>query len=241
MWYKYHLGGIFILKRNIIITVVFSLAWFFAITYVICVKNSSKVVVVEKSYELAENVQEKEEITVTETSSENEVEESNEEETETENKNPDIVLTEVTSRSGANIRRENPTVYYEEINLSLTEEEIEIFERIVEAEVGGTNYEGKLAVANVILNRVQSSRFPNTLKEVVFANRQFSPISDGRYYKVKVSETTKQVVQDALNGSRIIGEDAYYFCTPTAPGKGWFETDLRKIEYIAPHNFYGYK
>ena len=122
-----------------------------------------------------------------------------------------------------------------------SEEEIEIFERIVEAEVGGTNYEGKLAVANVILNRVQSSRFPNTLKEVVFANRQFSPISDGRYYTVTVSETTKQVVQDALNGSRMIGEDAYYFCTPTAPGKGWFETDLRKIDYIAPHNFYGYK
>ena len=44
--------------------------------------------------------------------------------------------------------------------------------------------------------------------------------------KVKVSETTKQVVQDALNGSRIVAEDVYYFCTPTAPGRGWFETDL---------------
>lgn len=195
------------------------------------------VVIIEKTYELAENGVE--EVTLFEIA-DSEVEESNDE-TENENKNSELLRSDVTSRSGINTQRENKSVYYEEINLSLTEEEIEIFERIVEAEVGGTNYEGKLAVANVILNRVQSSRFPNTLKEVVFANRQFSPISDGRYYTVTVTETTKQVVQDALNGSRIIDEEALYFCTPTAPGKGWFETDLRKIDYIAPHNFYGYK
>ena len=48
-------------------------------------------------------------------------------------------------------------------------------------------------------------------------------------------------IVDALNGARLIGEDALYFCTPTANGKGWFERALRKIDYIAPHNFYGYK
>ena len=211
-------------------TVVFFVAWFFAMTYAVCVKNNPNVVVVEKSYELAENVQNSEEIDDVETSN-NEIEEIDN----------NSVRGEVTSRSGINVRRENKSVYYEEIDISLTEEEIEIFERIVEAEVGGTNYDGKLAVANVILNRVQSSRFPNTLKEVVFAKKQFSPVSDGRYYTVKVSETTKQVVQDALSGSRIVEEDVYYFCTPTAPGRGWFETDLRKVGYIAPHNFYGYK
>ena len=79
------------------------------------------------------------------------------------------------------------------------------------------------------------------MKDVVFARRQFSPVSDGRYYKVKVSELTKQVIEDALAGYRMVERDVYYFCTPTAPGKGWFETDLRKVGYIAPHNFYGYK
>ena len=195
------------------------------------------VVIIEKTYELAENSVK--EVTLPETT-DSEVEESNDE-TENENKNSELARSSMTSRSGINAQRESKSVYYEEINLNLTEEEIEIFERIVEAEVGGTNYNGKLAVANVILNRVQSSRFPNTLKEVVFAKKQFSPVSDGRYYTVPVTKTTKQVVQDALNGSRIIGEDALYFCTPTAPGRGWCETDLRKIDYIAPHNFYGYK
>jgi len=210
-----------------IITVVFFVAWILVMTYAVCLENNSNVVIIEKSYDLTENIEEQE---------------INDEEVPEKIDESSVVrVAQVTSRSGIEGRREERTVYYEEINLTLTEEEIEIFERIVEAEVGGTNYDGKLAVANVILNRVQSSRFPNTLKEVVFANRQFSPISDGRYYTVTVSETTKQVVRDALAGSRIIGEDAYYFCTPTAPGKGWFETDLRKIDYIEPHNFYGYK
>lgn len=161
-----------------------------------------------------------------------------EEEIEVAEKN---VRTQVTSRSGLNVNRENSKIFYEDISIELTEEEIAIFERIVEAEVTTNNYEGKLAVANVILNRIESERFPNTMKDVVFAKRQFSPISDGRYYKVKVTDLTKEVVQDALLGYRMVERDVYYFCTPTAPGKGWFETDLRKVGYIAPHNFYGYK
>jgi len=146
-----------------------------------------------------------------------------------------------TSRSGSRTAREVNTVYYEDLGINVADNEIEMLERIVQAEAGGSGYDGMLAVANVVLNRVKYERFPNTVTEVIFANRQFTPVSDGRYYTVKVSETAKQVVQDALNGARILEEDALYFCTPTAPGKGWFETDLRKITYIAPHNFYGYK
>lgn len=153
-----------------------------------------------------------------------------------------VTRDQVTSRSGSRVSREEaPTVYYEEIGVNVADDEIEILERIVQAEAGGSGYDGMLAVANVVLNRVKSDRFPNTVTDVVFANRQFTPISDGRYYTVKVSDTAKQVVEDALNGARLIGEDALYFCTPTANGKGWFERALRKIDYIAPHNFYGYK
>ena len=149
--------------------------------------------------------------------------------------------TVATSRSGGHDSRESTPIYYEALNLSISAEEVGILERIVQAEAGGSGYDGMLAVANVVLNRVQSSRFPNTVTDVVFAHRQFTPISDGRYYTVTVSDTCRQVVADALSGARIIGQDALYFCTPTASGKGWFETALRKIDYIAPHNFYGYK
>lgn len=165
-------------------------------------------------------------------------------EVEEENTQAEVAVTrdQVTSRSGSRVNREEaPTVYYEEVGVNVADDEIEILERIVQAEAGGSGYDGMLAVANVVLNRVKSERFPNTVTDVVFANRQFTPISDGRYYTVKVSDTAKQVVEDALNGARLIGEDALYFCTPTANGKGWFERALRKIDYIAPHNFYGYK
>jgi len=146
-----------------------------------------------------------------------------------------------TSRGGSRTdRASSNVVYYEELGIDVADYEIEMLERIVQAEAGGSGYDGMLAVANVVLNRVKYERFPNTVEEVIFAQKQFTPISDGRYYTVTVSDTAKQVVADALNGARILDEDALYFCTPTAPGKGWFETSLRKITYIAPHNFYGY-
>ncbi len=173
-----------------------------------------------------------------------EAEEKAVKEVEEENTQVEVAVTrdQVTSRGGSRVNREEvPTVYYEEVGVNVADDEIEILERIVQAEAGGSGYDGMLAVANVVLNRVKSERFPNTVTDVVFANRQFTPISDGRYYTVKVSDTAKQVVEDALNGARLIGEDALYFCTPTANGKGWFERALRKIDYIAPHNFYGYK
>ena len=147
----------------------------------------------------------------------------------------------VTSRGGSRTdRASSNVVYYEDLDINIADYEIEMLERIVQAEAGGSGYDGMLAVANVVLNRVKYERFPNTVEEVIFAQKQFTPISDGRYYTVKVSDTAKQVVADALNGARLLDEDALYFCTPTAPGKGWFETSLRKITYIAPHNFYGY-
>lgn len=219
------MGGIFILKRNLIISVVLSVAWVFVTVFAFVTINSHNKMIRNLQYiEVAKVIEPIELI------------EDNIEIIE----KPEVV-TQVTSRSGLNVDRENPKIFYEDISIELTEEEIEIFERIVEAEVTTNNYEGKLAVANVILNRIECDRFPNTMKEVVFAKRQFSPISDGRYYKVKVTELTKQVVEDALSGYRMVERDVYYFCTPTAPGRGWFETDLRKVGYIEPHNFYGYK
>jgi spore germination cell wall hydrolase CwlJ-like protein len=148
---------------------------------------------------------------------------------------------EVEVSRGGPTERSIKTVQSSPIEYEITEEELNIFERIVEAEVGGDNYNGKLAVANVILNRVKSPKFPNTIKEVVFAPGQFSPISDKRFYSVKVNETTKKVVQDALSGKKVVPDTALYFCTPTAPGRGWFNRALNKVSYIAPHNFYSYR
>ena len=82
----------------------------------------------------------------------------------------------------------------------LSEEDYEILLRIVEAEAGCEDIKGKMLVAGVIMNRVESSLFPDTVKEVVFQREngvaQFSPISDGRYETVRVSEETREAVKE---------------------------------------------
>lgn len=77
-------------------------------------------------------------------------------------------------------------------------DEIEILQRIVEAEATGQDIECKINVANVIFNRVESDSFPNTIEEVVFQKSQFSPISDGRYYSVKITKDTIKACKKAF-------------------------------------------
>ena len=72
--------------------------------------------------------------------------------------------------------------------------------RIVEAEATSGTVEQKSNVAHTILNRIESNMFPGTIKKVVFQKRQFSPISDGRYNKVNISDSTAKAVELALNG-----------------------------------------
>lgn len=115
-----------------------------------------------------------------------------------------------------------------------------ILERIVEAEAGDQTIKGRQMVANVIMNRVLSSQFPNTVKEVVFAHRQFSPISNGRYYRVSVSSLTKQAVEKALR-EKDNTRGALYFMYRAASDAGnvsWFDRDLIRLYKYGCHEFF---
>lgn len=90
---------------------------------------------------------------------------------------------------------------------TVTDEELEILYRIVEAETDGT-LEQKINVCSCIFSRIESTEFPDTVKKVVFQKSQFSPISDGRYYTVKVSDRTKEAVEYVLkNGITFFDKD----------------------------------
>jgi len=88
--------------------------------------------------------------------------------------------------------------------INLNEEELEALMRIVEAEAGNQDIIGRMLVANVIINRVNNSYFPNTILEVIFQNDgnvyQFEPIKNGYYYSVTISELTKEAVEKVLKG-----------------------------------------
>jgi len=119
-----------------------------------------------------------------------------------------------------------------------------ILERIVEAEAGGEDHKGKVLVANVILNRVLSRKFPSSVKEVVFAHSgsvyQFSPVGDGRYYSVSVSKDTKSAVDDALNGVNV-SQGALYFmerAIADSDNVTWFDRCLTRLFRYGCHEFY---
>lgn len=126
----------------------------------------------------------------------------------------------------------------------LSDEELEVLQRIVEAEAGSEDEDGKLLVANVVLNRVNSSRFPNTVSEVVFQQdggvTQFSPVASGRFYKVEISEETVSAVGRALMGEDI-SEGALYFAARKYAGRSqmrWFDSHLDYLFSHGGHEFF---
>lgn len=130
----------------------------------------------------------------------------------------------------------------ERMNISM--EDYEVLLNIVEAEAGCEDEEGKLLVANVILNRVENPSFPNTIKEVVFQKEngttQFSPVSDGSYYHVTVSEETRNAVERALGGEDI-SQGALYFAARKAAAPErmqWFDENLELLFAHGGHEFF---
>ena len=115
-----------------------------------------------------------------------------------------------------------------------------ILERIVEAEAGDQDLKGRIMVANVIMNRVKSNHFPDTVKGVVFAHRQFSPIQNGCYYRVSVSENTKQAVKKALKGTDYSKGALYFMCrsASTPSNVAWFDRALTKVKEYGCHEFF---
>lgn len=127
---------------------------------------------------------------------------------------------------------------------NVTKEDIRSLCRIVEAEATGLNEKSKLLVANVVLNRMLDDNFPNTITEVVFESdgnvTQFSPISDGRYYKVRVSGQSKRAVAKALAGEDE-SEGALYFMArkhSSPENIEWFDNDLTYLFKYQEHEFF---
>lgn len=120
----------------------------------------------------------------------------------------------------------------------------EILCRIVQAEAGGEDLLGKQMVADVIINRVQSKKFPNSVQGVVFQGSggkvQFSPVSDGRYYSVTISAETRKAVKLALDGEDTTGGALYFINAGKAASDNvsWFENSLCFCTEHGGHRFY---
>ena len=127
----------------------------------------------------------------------------------------------------------------------LSEDDLNILLRIVEAEAGGEDENGKLLVANVVLNRVKSPLFPDTVREVVYQQDygvyQFSPVKDGRIDRVTVSAETRRAVERAIYGEDISRGALYFAARSRASGESmrWFDSSLTWLFAYGGHEFYG--
>lgn len=115
---------------------------------------------------------------------------------------------------------------------------------IVEAEAGCEDEEGKLLVANVVLNRVKNEKFPDTVTEVVFQREQgvtqFSPVASGSIRRVRVSEETKRAVGRALDGEDISQGALYFAARKYADSEKmrWFDEELQFLFQHGGHEFF---
>lgn len=94
-----------------------------------------------------------------------------------------------------------------------TAEDLELLAAIIQCEADGEPYEGKLAVGSVVMNRVASSSFPNTVMGVIYQAGQFSPVASGRFaarLAAGSNSTCRQAAQEVLNGN--ITVPYLYFC-----------------------------
>jgi N-acetylmuramoyl-L-alanine amidase len=128
--------------------------------------------------------------------------------------------------------------------IEVSENDIENLMRIVEAEAGGEDINGKILVADVVINRVKSSKFPDTVTEVIYQKTknitQFSPVSNGSIDSVTISSDTKEAVYSALSGNDISKGALYFMARKYSEPQSviWFDTNLQFLFTYGGHDFF---
>ncbi len=113
---------------------------------------------------------------------------------------------------------------------------LQLMARAINGEARGEPYEGQVAVGAVILNRVKSSQFPNTIAGVIYQSGAFTAVSDGQInVPIPEDSTVVKAAQDAMNGWDPTGGAIYYFNPATATNKWIWSRPL--IKTIGKHRF----
>ncbi len=125
------------------------------------------------------------------------------------------------------------------IDDTYTSSDLEWLAKIVHAEAGGEPDDGKVAVANVVMNRKHSSEFPNTVYDVVFDRKygvQFTPVANGAIHN-NPSKESYHAAKKALFGKNIAG-DSLYFCNLNISTNMWIPNNRTFYKQIGKHSFY---
>lgn len=170
-------------------------------------------------------------------------EEIPEEEIETENAEVEIAET-----ATIEVEADEAPSYTAEADVldSISENELYYLAECVQIEAGGESFEGKVAVASVLINRVNSASFPNSYSEVVSQKQngtyQFSSYSSSVWGKKEIAEETYEAIRTALTDGSNVG-NATYFANLNEVKSGWFYTaqeneTIEKVAEIGGHSFF---
>lgn len=119
------------------------------------------------------------------------------------------------------------------------EDEVYWLSKIIMAESGGESLIGQIAVGDVIMNRVKSNLYPNTIYGVIFDRKygvQFSPVLDGRIYNTP-SYTATLAAKICLEGTSL-SDDAMFFLNPKTAESNWIVKSREYAYSIGGHDFY---
>lgn len=113
--------------------------------------------------------------------------------------------------------------------VSVNKKEMQLLAQLVYSEARGEKYEGQVAVAAVAMNRLQSSKFPNTIQGVIFEPYAFTAVDDGQFW-LTPNETAYRAAWDAVRGWDPSRGALYYFNPDTATSSWiWSRPQIKKI------------
>lgn len=115
-----------------------------------------------------------------------------------------------------------------------TSSEVYLLAKTIYAEGRGEPYTGQVAIGAVVLNRVRSSQFPNTIAGVVYQKHAFTAVSDGQI-NLTPNETAMKAARDAINGWDPTGGAIYYY-NPAVATSAWI-FDRQTVTVIGKHVF----
>lgn len=131
-------------------------------------------------------------------------------------------------------------VTYQGKRFTITNDDYQVLLRIVESEAPAEDLKGKMLVANVVMNRVLSDWFPDTIGEVVFEKRQFAPVTTGYYWMVEITDSTREAVERVLAGEDESQGALFFMARALANPKNvkWFDTALEYLFTHGGHEFF---
>lgn len=112
--------------------------------------------------------------------------------------------------------------------------EMDTMARIIYSEARGEPYKGQVAVGAVVMNRIQSSKFPNNIHDVVFQTGAFTAVSDGQFW-LKPDQTAYLAALDAVRGWDPT-HGSYYYFNPDTSTSSWIWTRPQTVK-IGNHIF----